>query len=61
MLKVAGTLERHGLAPRIISLENVKQILQWCPLVAKRDKATGGVVKLDGTVAGPGERAGLDF
>ena len=59
VLKVAGTLERHGLAPRIISLENVKQILQWCPLVAKRDKATGGVVKLDGTVAAPGERVPL--
>lgn len=59
VLKVAGTLERHGLAPRIISLENVKQILQWCPLVAKRDKATGRVVKLDGTVAAPGERVPL--
>ena len=31
--------------PRVISLENVKQILQWGPLVAKRDKATGRVVK----------------
>lgn len=45
--------------PRIISLENVKQILQWCPLVAKRCKATGRVLKLDGTVAGPGERVPL--
>lgn len=33
--------------PRVISLENVKQILQWGPLVAKRDKATGRVVTLD--------------
>ncbi|AZE22499.1 DNA cytosine methyltransferase [Pseudomonas chlororaphis] len=41
--------------PRVISLENVKQILQWGPLVAKRDKATGRVVKLDGGIAAPGE------
>lgn len=42
--------------PRVISLENVKQILQWGPLIAKRDKATGRVIKLDGTVAAVGER-----
>lgn len=42
--------------PRVISLENVKQILQWGPLIAKRDKATGLVMKLDGTVAAVGER-----
>lgn len=59
MVKVAGTLARHGLAPRLISLENVRQILTWCPLVAKRDKATGRVVRLDGTVAAPGERTPL--
>jgi len=47
ILKVAGQLARVGLAPRIISLENVKQILKWGPLVAKRDKATGRVVTLD--------------
>ncbi|WP_075322432.1 DNA cytosine methyltransferase [Acidithiobacillus albertensis] len=41
--------------PRVITLENVKQILQWGPLVAKRDKATGRVLKLDGTIAEPGE------
>ncbi|WP_204267275.1 DNA cytosine methyltransferase, partial [Escherichia coli] len=34
----------------------MKQILQWGPLIAKRDKATGRVVRLDGTVAQPGER-----
>lgn len=46
-----------GIArPRIISLENVKQIRQWGPLVAKRCKATGRVMKLDGMVAEPGER-----
>jgi len=42
--------------PRVISLENVKQILAWGPLIAKRDKATGRVVKVDGTVADAGER-----
>lgn len=42
--------------PRVISLENVKQILQWGPLIAKRDKATGRVMKLDGSVAAAGER-----
>ncbi len=47
----AGTVR-----PRIISLENVRQILQWGPLVAKRCKHTGRVLKLDGTVAAPGER-----
>src|SRR5476651_2656451 len=38
--------------PRVISLENVKQILQWGPLIAKRDPATGRVIKLV-TVIGP--------
>jgi DNA (cytosine-5)-methyltransferase 1 len=38
--------------PRVISLENVKQILQWGPLIAKRDPATGRVIKLV-TVMGP--------
>lgn len=33
--------------PRVISLENVKQILQWGPLIAKRCKSTGRVVTLD--------------
>lgn len=33
--------------PRVISLENVKQILQWGRLIAKRDKNTGRVVTLD--------------
>ncbi|MCO7610949.1 DNA cytosine methyltransferase [Pseudomonas chlororaphis] len=33
--------------PRVISLENVKQILQWGPLIAKRCKTTGRVVTLD--------------
>ncbi len=54
--------------PRVISLENVKQILQWGRLIAKRDKETGRVVTLDqvphptkkgattNRVAAPGER-----
>lgn len=41
--------------PRVISLENVKQILQWGRLIAKRDKATGRVIKLGGEVAAPSE------
>jgi DNA (cytosine-5)-methyltransferase 1 len=41
--------------PRVISLENVKQILQWGPLIAKRCKLTGRVMKLGGAIAQPGE------
>lgn len=42
VVRWAGTVR-----PRIISLENVREILKWGPLVAKRDKATGRVVTLD--------------
>lgn len=42
--------------PRMITLENVKQILQWGPLIAKRCPETRRVVRIDGTVAAPGER-----
>ena len=42
--------------PRSISMENVRQMMQWGPLIAKRCKQTGRVLKLDGTVAEPGER-----
>ncbi|EPV2316512.1 DNA cytosine methyltransferase [Pseudomonas aeruginosa] len=56
VVKWAGKLHKLGRGPWVISLENVKQILQWGPLIAKRDKATGRVVRLDGTVAQPGER-----
>lgn len=59
VLKWAGSLARVGRAPRIISLENVEQILKWGPLVAKRCKATGRVIKLDGSVAAPGERVSV--
>ncbi|OOW67137.1 DNA methyltransferase [Xanthomonas axonopodis pv. martyniicola] len=61
-LKWIGQLLRADLrdgtntAPRILSLENVWQILTWGPLVAKRCKVTGRVLKMDGTVAAPGER-----
>lgn len=46
--------------PRVFSLENVKQFLQWGHLVAKRCPKTGRVVKLNGKVAAPGERVPLD-
>ena len=53
--------------PRVITLENVEQILQWSPLVAKRDPATGRVLTLDvdpatgsNRVAAPGERTPVD-
>lgn len=60
VLKWVGQLERAGLAPRIVSLENVWQILTWGPLIAKRDKSTGRVLKIDGTVAEKGERVPVD-
>lgn len=52
VLKWVGQLLRadrqHGTntAPRIISMENVWQILTWGPLVAKRCKTTGRVIKM---------------
>jgi DNA (cytosine-5)-methyltransferase 1 len=46
--------------PRIISMENVWQILQWGPLVAKRDKVTGRALRIDGTVAAPGDRLPIE-
>lgn len=49
-----------ALRPRIISLENVEQILQWGPLIAKRCKDTGRVMKADGTVAAVGERTPIN-
>ena len=61
VLKWVGQLARVSRAPRIISLENVRQILSWGPLVAKRDKATGRVLKMDGTVAAPGERVPVEL
>ena len=43
--------------PRILSLENVKQLLGWGPLVAKRDAATGRVVTLDVITDAEGRKA----
>lgn len=43
------------VSPRIISLENVRQILNWGPLVAKRCPKTGGVIRTDGSIAAKGE------
>lgn len=42
VLKFAGKVK-----PDVISLENVKQMLKWGPLIAKRDKATGRVITLE--------------
>jgi DNA (cytosine-5)-methyltransferase 1 len=42
--------------PEVIWVENVREIRGWGPLVAKRDKATGRVIKLSGDVAAAGER-----
>jgi DNA (cytosine-5)-methyltransferase 1 len=42
--------------PEIVFVENVREIRGWGPLVAKRDRATGRVLKLDGSVAARGER-----
>lgn len=54
-IKWGGTV-----APRVITLENVTQIRKWGPLIAKRDKVTGRVLKLDDSVAIPGERVPLE-
>lgn len=61
VVKWVGRLHAAGLAPRYISLENVEQILTWGPLVAKRDKATGRVLKMDGSVAARGERVPVEL
>lgn len=61
--QLAAADARNGTntMPRILSLENVWQILTWGPLVAKRDKTTGRVLKMDGTVASRGERVPLEL
>mgnify|MGYP001217037197 CR=1 FL=1 len=41
--------------PQAIIMENVREIRGWGPLVAKRCRQTGRVIKLDGTVAVKGE------
>jgi len=50
-LKWAGKV-----APRVIVLENVIEIANWCGLVAMRDEHTGRVLRVDGTIAAAGER-----
>lgn len=56
IVKVIGKTRKAGKAPRYFTMENVWQILQWGPLIARRDPTTGRVVKLDGTIAAKGER-----
>lgn len=51
VIRWAGTVR-----PETITLENVSEIQTWGPLIAKRDPATGRVVKLDGSIAAKGER-----
>ncbi|WP_349984494.1 DNA cytosine methyltransferase [Stenotrophomonas sp. WHRI 8082] len=60
MLRRADLLNGTNTAPRIFSMENVWQMLTWGPLVAKRCKSTGRVVKMDGTVAARGERVPVE-
>lgn len=55
-----GKLRKRGLGPDLATLENVEQMLQWSPLIAKRCAKTGRVIKLDGTVAKKGERTPLE-
>lgn len=45
--------------PDLITMENVWQILQWGPLISKRCKTTGRVIRRDGSVAPPGERVAV--
>lgn len=47
VVRWAGTVR-----PEVITLENVEQMLQWSPLVAKRCPTTGRVVTLDKDPAG---------
>lgn len=51
----AGTVR-----PETITLENVKEIQTWGPLIAKRCEKTGRVMKLDKTVAEKGERVPIE-
>lgn len=60
MLLRADLVNGSNTAPRIFSMENVWQILTWGPLIAKRCKSTGRVLKMDGTVAARGERVPVE-
>jgi DNA (cytosine-5)-methyltransferase 1 len=46
--------------PELVTFENVREIKSWGPLVARRDPATGRVLRLDGTVAPKGERTPVE-
>lgn len=48
--KWLGKLRRTGQGPKVCTLENVEQMLQWSPLIAKRDPATKRVITLDRVV-----------
>lgn len=54
MCKWAGSV-----APRIMMTENVEEFKSWGPLITKRCKKSGRVIKIDGSVAAPGERVPL--
>lgn len=54
--KWIGILAKAGNAPLKFTLENVWQIRSWGPLIAKRDKVSGRVLKMDGSIAESGER-----
>lgn len=43
--------------PDAITLENVEQMLQWSPLIAKRCKTTGRVITLDKIIGADGKKA----
>lgn len=60
MLMRADLVKGTNTAPRIFSMENVWQILTWGPLIAKRCKSTGRVLKMDGTIAARGERVPVE-
>lgn len=60
MLLRADLVNGTNTAPRIFSMENVWQIMQWGPLIAKRCKSTGRVLKMDGSVAARGERVPVE-
>jgi DNA (cytosine-5)-methyltransferase 1 len=49
---LAWVVHRWGgkVRPDVITLENVEQMLQWSPLIAKRDPKTGRVLTLDEVV-----------
>jgi len=54
-------LKWAGVGARIIITENVVELQSWTRLVAKRDKETGRVLRVDGTVAAVGEHTPLNM